>query len=100
MRVAPSNPSVVYEVTSSPQLVLRRTAADGTIWQSFELPVQNATNKMQLYVSPLNPNVVVLHTTGWVSQLSSSNRHSHVCGHQFSARRWARVLWQYHLAKC
>jgi hypothetical protein len=36
-------------------------------------PVQNAGSLMQLYVSPLNPNVVVLHTDGYISQPSSCN---------------------------
>jgi hypothetical protein len=64
--IAPSDPRIVYEVTTSPQLVLRRTADGGVTWQSFPLPVENASRLMQLYVSPLNPNVVVLHTDGWI----------------------------------
>ncbi|MGO8947021.1 MAG: hypothetical protein ACLQUY_05030 [Ktedonobacterales bacterium] len=69
--IAPSDPRIVYDVTTSPQLALRRTADDGVTWQSFPLPVDNAEGLMQLYVSPLNPNVVVLHTDGWISQPSS-----------------------------
>ncbi|MGO8946059.1 MAG: WD40/YVTN/BNR-like repeat-containing protein [Ktedonobacterales bacterium] len=72
--IAPSDPSIVYKVTTSPQLGLLRTADGGATWQSLSLPVLKYTayQFMQLYVSPLNPNVVVLHTDGSTSQSSSN----------------------------
>jgi BNR/Asp-box repeat len=71
--ISPSDPRIVYEVTTNPQPALRRTADGGATWQMLPLPVQNASLLMQLYVSPLNPNVVVLHTDGYISQPSSCN---------------------------
>jgi photosystem II stability/assembly factor-like uncharacterized protein len=68
--IAPSDPRIVYKVTDSPHLALQRTDDGGATWQTLQLPVENASQYMQLYVSPLNPNVVVLHTDGWVAQQS------------------------------
>jgi hypothetical protein len=69
--IAPSDPRIVYKVTDSPHLALQRTGDGGATWQTLPLPVENAMFFMQLYVSPLNPNVVVLHTDGWVSPPSN-----------------------------
>jgi BNR/Asp-box repeat len=71
--IAPSDPRIVYEVTTNPEPALRRTDDGGATWQTLPIPVQNASYLMQLYVSPLNPNVVVLHTDGYISQPSSCN---------------------------
>jgi photosystem II stability/assembly factor-like uncharacterized protein len=66
--IAPSDPRIVYEVISGQQPKLRRTTDEGQTWQSFPLPVNNASALMQVYVSPLDPNVLVLHTDGTASQ--------------------------------
>jgi hypothetical protein len=71
--IAPSDPRIVYEFITNPEPALRRTADGGATWRPLPLPVQNAGLLMQLYVSPLNPNVVVLHTDGYISQPSSCN---------------------------
>ena len=65
--IAPSDPQIVYKVTDSPHLALQRTDDSGATWHTYPLPVTNAHNFMQVYVSPLNPNVVVLHTDGWAT---------------------------------
>jgi hypothetical protein len=80
--IAPSDPQIVYRVTDSPHLALQRTANGGATWQTYSLPVSNAHNFMQVYVSPLNPNVVVLHTDGWASQQSFCN---------YQAQSWIRT---------